>query len=101
VPNYHALLAPIRRALPHRTLVNPLDPLVNPARLSGIVLAVAAPELDPVFARALAHNDAIEHALVACGAEHVDEIYIAGETPLWEVERARARAPSPVPTQRA
>jgi len=96
-PNYHPLLAPlasIRRALPHRTLINLLGPLVNPARPSGIVLGVAAPELGPVFARALARDDVIEHALVVCGAEHLDEISIAGETHVWEVKRAHAPLPS-------
>ena len=89
-PNYHPLLAPlapIRRALPHRTILNLLGPLVNPARPSGMVLGVATPALGPVFAQALACDDAIEHALVVCGAEHLDEISIAGETHVWEVKR--------------
>lgn len=41
-----------------------------------------------MFAQALAHDDAIEHALVVCGAEHLDEISIAGDTHVWEVKRA-------------
>ena len=44
-----------------------------------------------MFARTLAHDNAIEYALVVCGAEHLDEIPIAGETHVWEVKRARAR----------
>jgi len=52
-----------------------------------MVLGVARPELGPVFARALARDAAIEHALVVCGAEHLDEISIAGDTHVWEVRR--------------
>ena len=90
-PNYHPRLAPLgplRRALPHRTLLNLLGPLVNPARPAGLVVGVARPELGPVFAHALARDAAVEHALVVCGAEHLDEISIAGDTHVWEVKRA-------------
>ena len=70
---------------------------MNPARPAGLVLGVARPELGPVFARALADDAAIEHALVVCGAEHLDEISIAGDTHVWEVKRTPSDAAEPEP----
>lgn len=86
-PNYHPLLAPlgpIRKSLAHRTLFNLLGPLVNPARPAGIVIGVAHRSLGHIFAKALQHDSHVEHALVVCGLENLDEISIAGPTTVWE-----------------
>lgn len=89
-PHYHPLLAPlapIRRSLPHRTLLNLLGPLVNPARPSGIVLGVAHAKLGETFIRALWMDKTVKHAMVVCGIENLDEISCAGDTKVWEFRR--------------
>ncbi|KAG9083100.1 anthranilate phosphoribosyltransferase [Ceratobasidium sp. 392] len=78
-------LAPIRKALPFRTIFNVLGPLVNPATPSRMVLGVYARELGPVFAEAL-RGMGVKRALVVCGMESLDEISIAGGTWAWSLE---------------
>ena len=90
-PHYHPLLAPlapIRRSLPHRTVLNLLGPLVNPARPEGIVLGVAHSSLGETFIQALSKDDTVRHAMVVCGEEHLDEISCAGRTQVWEFKKA-------------
>ncbi|OCH92833.1 anthranilate phosphoribosyltransferase [Obba rivulosa] len=86
-PHYHpalAMIAPYRKALPHRTMFNVLGPLINPARPRGMVLGVAERELGRTFAESLSRGG-VERALVVCGAEGLDEISCAGETYAWEL----------------
>lgn len=90
-PHYHPLLAPlapIRRSLPHRTVLNLLGPLVNPARPEGIVLGVAHSSLGETFVQALSKDETVKHGMVVCGEEHLDEISCAGRTRVWEFKRA-------------
>lgn len=47
-----------------------------------MILGVAEPELGLVFAQTL-QNIGVQRALVVCGAEHLDEISIAGPTHFW------------------
>jgi anthranilate phosphoribosyltransferase len=86
-PSFHpamAHMAPFRRALPFRTILNMLGPLVNPARPQGMVLGVAMRHLGEVFAEALKENG-VERALVVCGEEGLDEISCAGRTHVWDL----------------
>ncbi|KAH9973924.1 glycosyl transferase [Russula compacta] len=86
-PHYHpalAALAPARRALPFRTLLNVLGPLINPSRPRGMVLGVAEPALAPSFVAAL-KAAGVKRAYVVCGAENLDEISCAGDTHVWEL----------------
>ncbi|PCH40474.1 anthranilate phosphoribosyltransferase [Wolfiporia cocos MD-104 SS10] len=86
-PHYHpvlAMIAPYRKALPHRTMFNVLGPLINPARPRGMVLGVAERELGATFAQSLGAGG-VQRALVVCGAEGLDEISCAGETHAWEL----------------
>ncbi|KAG9093021.1 anthranilate phosphoribosyltransferase [Ceratobasidium sp. UAMH 11750] len=78
-------LAPVRKALPFRTVFNVLGPLVNPAQPSRMILGVYARELGPVFAEAL-RGMGVRRALVVCGMESLDEISIAGGTWAWSLE---------------
>jgi anthranilate phosphoribosyltransferase len=90
-PHYHPLLgplAPIRKSLPHRTILNLIGPLVNPARPGGLVLGVAHPKLGETFVQALSKDETIHHAMVVCGEEHLDEISCAGRTRVWEFKRS-------------
>ncbi|QRV77265.1 anthranilate phosphoribosyltransferase [Ceratobasidium sp. AG-Ba] len=78
-------LAPIRKALPFRTVFNVLGPLVNPAKPSRMILGVYTRELGPVFAEAL-RGMGVQKALVVCGMENLDEISIAGGTWAWSLD---------------
>lgn len=96
-PHYHPLLAPlapIRRSLPHRTLLNLLGPLVNPARPEGIVLGVAHSGLGETFVQTLSKDETVKHAMVVCGEENLDEISCAGRTRVWEFKRGENGTPS-------
>ncbi|KAH9849466.1 anthranilate phosphoribosyltransferase TrpD [Lenzites betulinus] len=86
-PQYHptlAMIAPFRKALPHRTMFNVLGPLINPARPRGMVLGVAERELGAPFAQSL-KDGGVQRAFVVCGAEGLDEISCAGDTHVWEL----------------
>ncbi|TFY64821.1 hypothetical protein EVG20_g5825 [Dentipellis fragilis] len=87
-PHYHpalAFIAPIRKALPFRTMFNVLGPLINPARPRGMVLGVAERELGMTFVHSLKEGG-VERALVVCGAEGLDEISCAGNTHAWKLQ---------------
>ncbi|CAE7184186.1 unnamed protein product [Rhizoctonia solani] len=77
-------LAPVRKALPFRTIFNILGPLINPAAPKRMILG----ELGPVFAEAL-RGMGVEWALVVCGMGSMDEISIASGT--WEYLPATSR----------
>ena len=65
-PSYHPalrIMAPVRRGLAIRTVLNLLGPLLNPAGTRRQVLGVAHPRLVPLLAEALQRLGA-EHALV-------------------------------------
>ncbi|EIW81525.1 anthranilate phosphoribosyltransferase [Coniophora puteana RWD-64-598 SS2] len=86
-PHYHpalALLAPVRKQLPFRTLFNVLGPLINPARPRGMVLGVADKELGYTFAQSL-RAGGVQRALVVSGTEGLDEISCAGTSWVWEL----------------
>ncbi|THH04546.1 hypothetical protein EW146_g10149 [Bondarzewia mesenterica] len=92
-PHYHpamAFIAPYRKALPFRTMFNILGPLINPARPRGMVLGVAERELGMTFAHSL-QDGGVEHALIVCGAEGLDEISCAGDTHAWELKNGEIR----------
>jgi anthranilate phosphoribosyltransferase len=72
-----APLAPIRKALGRRTIFNLVGPLCNPASVTRQLIGVASPELLPIYAEA-AQELGLQNALIACGAEGLDEISIAG-----------------------
>ncbi|CAE6447608.1 unnamed protein product [Rhizoctonia solani] len=78
-------LAPVRKALPFRTIFNILGPLINPAAPRRMILGVYTRELGPVFAETL-RGMGVERALVVCGMESMDEISIAGGTWAWSLE---------------
>ena len=84
-PTHHpalAQIAPIRKALPFRTIFNLLGPLINPASPHGLILGVATPSLGRTFAEAL-QDGGVKRAVVVCGHEGLDEISCAGPTSAW------------------
>jgi len=88
--DYHpslALVGPLRKLLPFRTIFNILGPLVNPSRPKGIIVGVAEPWLGPVFAKAI-REGGVQRGLVVCGREKLDELSCAGETDAWRLDES-------------
>jgi len=84
------IVAPVRRALPFRTVFNLLGPMVNPAGARRQVIGVYAREAVALVAEALALN-AMDHALVVHGSGGLDEFSLAGESLVAEVKGGAVR----------
>lgn len=85
--NHHPALkrmGPIRKAIGRRTIFNLLGPLASPAGVKRQLVGVAKPELVPVYAEAIAQLD-MEHVMVVCGEEAVDELSLGGANHVIEV----------------
>jgi anthranilate phosphoribosyltransferase len=92
-PGFHPAMrhvAPVRRELGVRTIMNLVGPLVNPAGVRHQVVGVADRDRAPVVADALRRLGA-EHALVVHATAGMDEISPDGETHVWEVRGGRTR----------
>ena len=72
-----ARLAPIRRALGHRTIFNLTGPLANPAGVTRQLVGVAHPNLIALYRDAMQLLGS-EAAMVVSGEEGLDELSIAG-----------------------
>lgn len=101
-PVFHpavAHVAPIRRQLGCRTIFNLLGPLAHPVDatvggygagagagvgLEARIVGVGRSELGPVFADVL-RLLGVQHALVVCGAEELDEVSCSGDTLCWRL----------------
>jgi anthranilate phosphoribosyltransferase len=82
--------APARKTIGVRTVFNLLGPLTNPAGARFQVVGVPSPELIDLVAATLAELG-VEHAFVVHGAGGLDEISLAGETLVAEVNGRRVR----------
>jgi anthranilate phosphoribosyltransferase len=80
----HAM--PARKQIGARTVFNLLGPLTNPAKAQSQVLGVFSPDAIDLVAATLAELE-IERALVVHGAGGLDEISLAGETLVADVQR--------------
>ena len=77
--------APVRKALPYRTVFNLLGPLTNPADVTRHALGVYAPEIVPIYVSALKALGTTR-ALVFCGevpqadgsVKYLDELSVSG-----------------------
>ena len=76
--------APIRRALPFRTIFNLLGPLTNPAGVTRPALGVYAPDVMPLYIGALKALGA-KKALVFCGPDGLDELGLAAPSQVSEL----------------
>lgn len=72
-----ARVAPIRKALGRRTIFNLLGPLANPAGVRRQLIGVARPDLIALYRDAMQLLDT-EAAMIASGAEGLDELSVAG-----------------------
>ncbi|MCK9487282.1 MAG: anthranilate phosphoribosyltransferase [Dehalococcoidia bacterium] len=79
---------PLRPQLGFRTLFNIMGPLTNPARAKSHVMGAANTELAERLAHVLARME-MRHAIVAVGADGVDDISVVGPTQLFEVRGAQ------------
>lgn len=76
--------APVRKALPYRTIFNLLGPLTNPAGVRRCALGVYAPEIIPLYVGALQALGTTK-ALVFCGPDGLDELGLAGPSHVAEI----------------
>jgi anthranilate phosphoribosyltransferase len=90
-PLFHGAMkfaAPVRKQLRFRTIFNLLGPLTNPAWAEFQLLGTGRVETANRLARALAELGR-EHAFVVCGADHLDEVSLWGQTKAFEVTGGR------------
>lgn len=91
-PRYHPAMrhvAPLRRALGVPTVFNLLGPLVNPAMVTRQVIGIYDGDLLEKYSRVLELLGA-ERAIIAHGADGMDELTLTGSTILWHIERGKA-----------
>lgn len=77
--------APVRKALPYRTIFNLLGPLTNPAGVTRCALGVYAPEIIPIYTGALQALGTTK-ALVFCGPDGLDELGLSGPSHVAELD---------------
>jgi anthranilate phosphoribosyltransferase len=78
-------VVPVRHELAVRTIFNFLGPLTNPAGARRQLIGVSDPAFAETIAGALAQLG-VEHALVVCSEDGLDEISIAAATRVIEVQ---------------
>lgn len=86
-PLFHGAMkhaAPVRKQLRFRTVFNLVGPLINPARAEHQLIGASRPDVAAKLAQALAKLGR-RRALVVCGAGHLDEVSLWGETQVFEV----------------
>jgi anthranilate synthase/phosphoribosyltransferase len=86
-PVYHSAMrhvAPVRKELGVKTIMNLLGPLVNPARASHQLIGVYDASLGPLIARA-AQILGVTKALIVYGTEGLDEMSVGAPTQYWLV----------------
>ncbi len=85
------IVAPVRRALPFRTVFNLLGPMTNPAGARRQVIGVYSAAAVPLVAEALALGGHMTHALVVHGHGGLDELSLSGESTLAEIKGTQVR----------
>jgi anthranilate phosphoribosyltransferase len=95
-PHYHPAmkaLAPLRRALGFRTILNLCGPLTNPARARNQVIGVLAPSRVLLVGRTLVALGA-KRAYVVHGTDGIDELTTSGESIVARVEESEEGPPT-------
>ena len=80
------IIAPVRRALPYRTVFNLLGPMTNPAGARRQVMGVYTGWVRTRVAEALAIGGHMTHALVVHGDGHLDELSLSGKSVVAEIK---------------
>lgn len=86
-PKYHPALrelAPLRRELGTRTILNLIGPLGNPVCPKRHLLGVSKRELAPLYAEILLELGA-KHSMVVHGLDGMDEISMSAPTEIYEI----------------
>ncbi len=99
-PRFHpglGAIAPVRRALPFRTLFNLVGPLCNPASPRFQLIGCSLESQAELMARVLARLEHLERALVVHGEDGLDEVTLATSTRAWLVEQGAIRTLSFTP----
>jgi anthranilate phosphoribosyltransferase len=92
-PSLHPAMkhvAPVRKALPFRTIFNLLGPLCNPAGAPFQLLGVGRPEMRPLLAASL-QKLGTERTLVVYGEDGIGEVSLAAPSQVTEVTAAGLR----------
>lgn len=76
--------APVRKALPFRTIFNLLGPLSNPAGVKRYALGVYAPGVISLYVETLKALG-VRKAIVFCGPDGLDELGLAGASQVAEL----------------
>ena len=90
-PTHHPAMknvAPVRKELGVRTILNILGPLTNPAGAPNILMGVFHPDLVGIQVRALQRLGA-EHALVVYGRDGMDEVSLGAATLVGELKNGQ------------
>ena len=90
-PDYHQSMkyaAPVRKELGFRTIFNIIGPLANPASPDRQVVGVYSRKLMHTMAEVL-QSLGLQHALVVCGEDGLDELTITGINHLCELKKGR------------
>jgi anthranilate phosphoribosyltransferase len=82
-------LAPIRRQLPFRTVLNLVGPLCNPANPGYQLVGVPDVPTAELMAEVFSRQRYLRRAVVVTGSDGLDEVTLAGPTSIRVVEPAR------------
>ncbi|KAJ1657503.1 anthranilate phosphoribosyltransferase [Dispira simplex] len=99
-PRFHPSMGrvgKIRKEVGMRTVFNVVGPLINPVVPKHVIVGVYTPSLGPIIAQALMLNG-VEHGLVVCGEEGLDEISPQGRTFVWQIRDQRITETSVQPS---
>ncbi len=89
--------APIRQKLGFRTIFNLLGPLTNPAGAAFQVVGASRTAMAELLAGALAELR-VQHALVVCGNNELDEVSLWGETAIFDIRNGSVTRQTWTPT---
>jgi anthranilate phosphoribosyltransferase len=93
-PTFHpglARIAPVRRQLPFRTILNLVGPLCNPASPACQLVGVPDEKHAALVAQVLGRQAHIARAAVVTGCDGLDEVTLDGSTQVWIVEGGSVR----------
>lgn len=99
-PTFHpglVRLAPVRRQLPFRTILNLVGPLCNPCSPSHQLVGVPDEKQAELVVQVLSRQEHIQCAVVVTGCDGLDEVTLDGLTRVWAVEAGRVRREAGIP----